>query len=175
MTSPTDLGPTFNDLPHRSPSTLPTENCLDVDVGLHPATAIDPKKNINKKVELLLGRGDDSHINRILCQAKKCAEKRLWRWDDSQRTNKRDVFASIHARFFYKAYYKFRVPWLVEIDLEHIIAVSTRDKLQLPSCELYTLMNDLLDPVQKIFAFHVACLPIPPPPLLSGTRKKSVD
>ena len=64
--------------------------------------------------------------------------------------------------FFYKTCYKFRVPWLVEIDLEHIIAVSTRDKLQLASCELYTLKNDLLDPVQKIFAFHVACLPIPP-------------
>ena len=74
--------------------------------------------------------------------------------------------------FFYKTCYKFRVPWLVEIDLEHIIVVSTIDKLQLPSCELYTLMNDLLDPVQKIFAFHVACLPITPPPLLSGTGKK---
>ena len=48
------LGPTFNDLPHRSPSTLPTENCPDVGVGLHPATAIDPKKNIKEKVELLL-------------------------------------------------------------------------------------------------------------------------
>ena len=82
------------------------------------------------------------------------------------------MFASIHARFFYKTCYKFRVPWLVEIDLEHIIAVSMRDKLQLTSCELYTLTNDLLDPVQKIFAFHVACLPIPPPPLLSGSRKK---
>ena len=77
--------------------------------------------------------------------------------------------------FFYKTCYKFRVPWLVEIDLKHIIAVSTRDKLRLPSCELYTLKNDLLDPVQKIFAYHVACLPITPPPLLSGTGKKSAD
>ena len=88
-----------------------------------------PKEKHKRKVELLLGRGDDGHIDRILCQAKKCAEKRLWRWDDSRRTNKRDVCASIQARFFYKTCYKFRVPWLVEIDLEHIIAVSTRDKL----------------------------------------------
>jgi len=106
---------------------------------------------------------------------KSVQKKRLWRWDDNRRTNKRDVCASIQARFFYKTCYKFRVPWLVEIDLEHIIAVSTRDKLQLPSCELYTLTNDLLDPVQKIFAYHVACLPITPPPLLSGTGKKSAD
>ena len=67
---------------------------------------------------------------------------------------------------------KIRVAWPVEIGLEHIIIVSTRDKLQLPSCELYTLKNDLLDPVQKIFAFHVACLPFPLLPSYQELEKK---